>query len=195
MALSITCPHCSERVKAPESTIGRRVKCPKCQQAFVVNESLAVGDADPSTPSAAPPPNPFAALSPDEPAAPLALQPPASSLRPPQLLPQGSFQDFLFFRTMITPMLVQILFFVGSAICVLVGIGTFVVSLVGVLNMPNATSSVYLVVYGSLVGMGTAVLGPLLLRVQCELIVVFFRMYESLIELRRLQHDRQPPTE
>jgi predicted Zn finger-like uncharacterized protein len=35
MSVEIACPHCSTRIKAPESALGRTVRCPKCKNQFV----------------------------------------------------------------------------------------------------------------------------------------------------------------
>ena len=45
MSLSITCPHCGKRLKAPENLAGRRVACPGCQGVVAV---AAVGASNAS---------------------------------------------------------------------------------------------------------------------------------------------------
>ena len=37
----IHCPSCSARMKAPDTAIGKRIKCPKCDEAFLVEEPEA----------------------------------------------------------------------------------------------------------------------------------------------------------
>ena len=36
MPIATACPHCARKINAPDSAAGKRVKCPKCQQAFAV---------------------------------------------------------------------------------------------------------------------------------------------------------------
>ena len=72
--------------------------------------------------------------------------------------------DFLAFRRMITPLLIQAIFWVATAAAVLFGVG-----LLG-RNPP--------------LGILVLVLGPLSIRVWCELLILFFRMNETLTDIR-----------
>jgi len=74
--------------------------------------------------------------------------------------------DFLNFNKMITPMVIKILFWVGVGFSVLSGL--FI--------MFNGGASVIL-------GLFVMVIGPLLTRVYCELLIVFFKVQESLHSL------------
>jgi len=81
--------------------------------------------------------------------------------------------DFLVFRKMITPMVIQILFWIGVGICVIWGLITLV---------NGATSS-----YGGggqvLLGLVVLLIGPLLVRIYCELLILLFRMNETLTDI------------
>jgi hypothetical protein len=79
--------------------------------------------------------------------------------------------DFLAFRKMITPVVVQALFWLGVIACV----ATAVVIMSG--NSPLAAASP---VSPQVAGVLILVVGPLLIRFYCEILIVVFRMYDSL---------------
>ncbi len=74
--------------------------------------------------------------------------------------------DFLTLRKMITPMLIQVVFWVSVVAAVIAG-------LVAIGNGETAT--------GVLVIVG----GPLVIRIYCELLILFFRMNETLTDLKK----------
>lgn len=65
--------------------------------------------------------------------------------------------DYLLFRKMITPVIIQILFWVGIA---------------GIIIAAFMSGHV-------LKGLGIIIFGPLVLRVYCELLMVMFRIHSS----------------
>jgi hypothetical protein len=77
--------------------------------------------------------------------------------------------DFLRFETMITPILIQVLFWLAVVFCVVVGI--------------------IMLAHGRLGGLALLVLGPIVARIQAELLILFFRMNDH---LRHIQHNTQP---
>ena len=89
--------------------------------------------------------------------------------------------DFLAFRTMITPVIIQIVFWIGVVGCVLAGLGAMIVG-----SRYGGPGSV-------LYGLFIIVLGPLLVRIYCELLIIFFRMNETLTEIKNALAQRQPP--
>ena len=88
--------------------------------------------------------------------------------------------DFFAFRKMITPAVIQFFFWIGVIVCVVTGLGI----LAGGDTLAAAAP-----VSPTLVGVLVLVLGPLLVRIYCELLMVLFRIYESLraIELSRVR--------
>ncbi len=90
--------------------------------------------------------------------------------------------DFWAFRTMVTPIIIQILFWIGTLICVIVG--------------------ALMVIYGpsyfgaeshiELKGVLLIVLGPLGVRIYCEILLVFFRINETLTEIKHALGQRPP---
>jgi hypothetical protein len=90
--------------------------------------------------------------------------------------------DFWAFRTMVTPIIIQILFWIGTLLCFIIG--------------------AFMIVYGSsyyegqahlgLKGVLLIVLGPLGVRVYCEILIVFFRINETLTEIKHAIGQRPP---
>lgn len=80
------------------------------------------------------------------------------------------FARFTNFDKMITPTIIKILFWVGVALSVLSGL-FFIVS--GVISPFRGGDMV-------LMGLLTIVVGPIIVRVNCELLIVIFKMHEAL---------------
>lgn len=83
-------------------------------------------------------------------------------------------KELLGFRQMITPLIIQVLFWIGVVVCVIAGLS----SIVG-----GAASQ-----YGGggrvLAGVLTLLLGPLVVRVYCELLIVLFRVRDLLEDIK-----------
>ncbi len=73
--------------------------------------------------------------------------------------------DFLAFRKMITPLIIQVLFWIGVAVCIIVGL----VGLAG----------------GQFGGIVVILLGPVMVRIYCELLIVVFKIHQSLEQIRK----------
>ena len=74
-------------------------------------------------------------------------------------------KNFLYFRTMITPIIVQVLFWMVALICIVVGAFDFF--------------------HGKYrYGIEVIIFGPLIARIGAELIMLFFQMNESLGQIR-----------
>ena len=91
--------------------------------------------------------------------------------------------DFLTFRRMITPIIIQIVFWLGVIGCVIAGIGMMLSA--------SATSSLMPQMPGQspalqvLAGLAVIIFGPLACRIYCELLILLFRMNESLTDIKR----------
>ncbi len=83
-------------------------------------------------------------------------------------------KDFLSFRKMITPVIIQILFWIGVAVFVILG---FVTIGVGA-SMPWGGGTTVLI------GLAYILLGPVGVRIYCEILILFFRMNETLTEIK-----------
>ena len=84
-------------------------------------------------------------------------------------------QDYLFFRKMLTPLIIQIVFWIGVVV-------TFVGGIVAMFTT------------GFLQGLLTAILGPVIVRIWTELIIVMFKINDSLSDIRaaKLKEKDQP---
>jgi len=73
--------------------------------------------------------------------------------------------DFFAFRRMITPVLIQVMFWIGVIVCVVIGIGLLISA-------------------GREAGLLVLLLAPLYVRIVCEIMILFFRMNETLTEIK-----------
>ena len=71
-------------------------------------------------------------------------------------------QDFLTFKRMVTPIIIQILFWVGAVFSVVYGLYT----------MTQGGMAIVL-------GLMMVILGPIFVRVGCELVIIVFRIEEN----------------
>jgi hypothetical protein len=76
--------------------------------------------------------------------------------------------EYLKFRKMITPVVIQVLFWIGLVACVISALVYF---------GKGTGESV-------LAGIVTLLLGPLVVRIYCELLIVLFRMRDLLESIR-----------
>ena len=83
-------------------------------------------------------------------------------------------KDFLSFRKMITPVIIQVLFWVGA-------VGTVIAALVTMVSSLTRYGSGAGGFFGGLVML---VIGPVLVRVYCELLILLFRINETLTEIK-----------
>lgn len=96
------------------------------------------------------------------------------------------FYDFIIFRRMITPLVIQILFW----ICV-------VTSVIGGLVIMFSSSFLSLGIPNVLIGLCVVVFGPVLSRIICEYLIVFFRINETLTDISntlKSQSDKVSPS-
>jgi uncharacterized protein DUF4282 len=81
--------------------------------------------------------------------------------------------DFLRFETMLTPIVIQIVFWIAVVIAVIVG---------------------FIQLFGGgfavITGLLTIILGPIVARIYCEIVIVFFRINDH---LRQIQQNTQRP--
>jgi len=83
--------------------------------------------------------------------------------------------DFLTFRKMLTPIVIQVLFWLSVVACILGGIGAILVGIARIDRTPE------------LIGIGilAVVFGPLVMRIYCEWLIVLFRINDTLTDIRR----------
>src|SRR5689334_13292938 len=76
--------------------------------------------------------------------------------------------DFLSFRKMITPIFIQAIFWIMVGIVVIAGL----------ITMATGGSQ------GVFSGLIAIVIGPLFIRIYCELLIILFRIYDELVAIR-----------
>jgi len=81
--------------------------------------------------------------------------------------------DFLAFRKMITPTVIQVLFWIGVVLSVIVAL---VMLVSGIVKAE---------VGAALLGLLYLFLGPLMVRIYCELIIVLFRILDMLVDIKK----------
>lgn len=82
-------------------------------------------------------------------------------------------EDFLSFRKMITPVIIQIIFWMGVVASIIIG-----VVMIAKAGTPGALAE-----GGIGAGILLIVLGPIACRVYCELLIIFFAMHDRLREM------------
>jgi hypothetical protein len=91
---------------------------------------------------------------------------------------EKSMNDYLSFRRMITPIIIQVIFWIGVALTILAALAVLVRGFTG-LHVTFAT------IFGGLIGAAvTLVVGIIAVRVWCEILIVFFRINETLTDIR-----------
>jgi hypothetical protein len=81
--------------------------------------------------------------------------------------------DFLTFRRMVTPILIQVFFWLGLLGCIVVGIVT-------ISEADSYRGQELMLSAGILV----IILGPWVIRIICEIMIVIFRINETLTDIR-----------
>lgn len=74
--------------------------------------------------------------------------------------------DFIFFRRMLTPVLIQILFWAGIIFCIVAGF-------VDIFSKHSAWN-----------GIKILILGPIAIRMACEVFILFFCINETLTDIK-----------
>ncbi|WP_203289039.1 DUF4282 domain-containing protein [Metabacillus sp. cB07] len=84
-------------------------------------------------------------------------------------------QDFLKFNKMITPTIITVIFYVGSALSIIAG---FISIATGASADFGGGAQVF-------AGLLTLLFGPFVIRIYCELLIVMFKMHENLQVITR----------
>jgi hypothetical protein len=91
-------------------------------------------------------------------------------------------KDFLAFRTMLTPILIQSVLWVGVAVCVVVAMIYILAGVGQYAGGPNVLKGVLILL-----------LGPIAVRIYCEILIIFFRINETLTEIKNALEKREAP--
>ncbi len=90
--------------------------------------------------------------------------------------------DFLLFRLMVAPWIFMALFWLGVIGTILAGASIIILA---VMDFPRMQDKIW----GSLMGLGYIILGPIVLRVYAEVIIVFFRIFDTLVDIKNSLED------
>jgi hypothetical protein len=85
-------------------------------------------------------------------------------------------QKFIHFDKMLTPIIIKIVFWIGVGLSVLSGL---LMIIEGVNSYYGGGGTVFM-------GLLTIVIGPLFVRIYCELLIIFFKMNETLNDVKHL---------
>ena len=99
----------------------------------------------------------------------------------------GDVKEFLTFRRMMTPILIQIIFWVGLVGIIIVSIT--MIAGVSTMRMPSEIQGGRQA--GVVLGIVFLIFGPLYWRVLCETLIVVFRMNENLDKIEK--NTQKPP--
>jgi hypothetical protein len=88
-------------------------------------------------------------------------------------------RDFFAFRKMITPVIIQILFWLGVLGCIIGGAVSILTGGVTLLTGGGLVSGLPV-----LIGIFWIFVGPILVRIYCEVLILFFRMNDNLTAIR-----------
>jgi hypothetical protein len=91
-------------------------------------------------------------------------------------------RDFLTFRRMITPVIIELLFWVGVVVCVVTGLTMLSGTPLVIPGMGETKSEANDM--QKLAGLALLVLGPLVCRVYAEFMILLFRMNDTLTDIK-----------
>ena len=86
------------------------------------------------------------------------------------------FHELLSFRKMITPTIIQILFWIGAGLAVIAG---FFMIIGGLINLRGGGAALVFL------GLLYICIGPIVVRIYCELIILLFKIYVEIVLVRK----------
>ena len=96
-----------------------------------------------------------------------------------------NLRQFFSFESFVTPVIIQAVFWIGLIVTILMGAGMISSGLVG-----GAEGTPFL-----FLGLAYILFGPIVVRVYCELLIVIFRLNETVTEIHRDLRRRQTAIE
>ncbi|MFL5341405.1 MAG: DUF4282 domain-containing protein [Gemmataceae bacterium] len=166
MTVVIACPICTQKVRAPDSVLGRQIKCPQCKNPFIALD-----------PNAIPPAPAFDAGFPDKTGTPVLTDEDAEISEDIPRRP-SAVTDYLLFRRMVTPVIITVLFYLGVLLLLLGGLVLFVS---GVLQAVHGYTLIGIAtILGSIVG---GIVELILWRIFCEVLITLFRILDNVREI------------
>ena len=101
-----------------------------------------------------------------------------------------NFKSFLSFERMITPIIIKILFYIGLIGSLVGGIAVFFSGVIGGFTEGGFFAILIGLVLGLLGGVLTFFIGALLTRIYAELLILVFRINESLTDIKTLLQEK-----
>ena len=205
--MNTKCPQCDTAYNVPTANIGRKVKCKSCSAALIMTEEGLELQGAPAPPPPPPPPPPRVEPPPafefdaeqDDPGReeekPRRSGKAKGSRREvveeeiydddgPSGVPvrkakgPSNFGEYLKFRKMIVPVKIQTIFWLIVGIMVIVALGLSVPSM-----MTGSTTAILIALVGLII---IVPFGILMVRIYCELLIIVFRMYDALVDIKTL---------
>ena len=170
--MNTLCVYCRQPLKFGPDSIGREFPCPRCGQNLRIDATGIVAPSASPEPSTA-----FDSLSEGD-------DEPIRRKRPKAAVKSRGghgFADFLLFRAMLTPWIIQIIFWLGSLFSVGVGLMMILAAVKAGTDVRGVGSET--MARGVIYGMAVIFLGPLFMRLYCEEMIIFFRIHEELCDL------------
>lgn len=93
---------------------------------------------------------------------------------------------FFNFERMITPVIIKILFWIGLIASAVGGIAVFITSFTTAFSGRRFPAAIFSILLGLLGGILTFALGALITRIYSELLIIVFRINESLTDIKIL---------
>lgn len=176
----IRCTHCGASGNAPDHILGQQVRCSKCKKSFVAAgpdqsavSPFALGEPGPGEPEADDEGFPTQDEIPDHEDEDSDEHLPSRPIR--KSPKQTGVADLLMFRRMIAPYLIIILFWLLLVLTVLGGMAMIVGGLIRGGQDGLA---------GAVAGVISLIVGPIAVRLWCEVLIVVFRINETLTDIR-----------
>ncbi len=161
-----TCPNCASVYGVGPQHVGRQFNCRKCSAALVVSEDglQLAGAATQRVGS-------------NEPA-----EEPENLGDTARVAPRvrrsrglgGGLGEYLAFRKMIVPVIIQIIFYLFAGISVVIGLSYLIY--LGIVQK----GGLFVIFQGLVI----LLVGPLIIRIQCEILIVIFRIHDTLTEIK-----------
>ena len=97
-----------------------------------------------------------------------------------------NLKSFFSFERMVTPVIIKVLFWIGLIASIISGL---VIFFGGIFS--GFSNSEFMTILGGLVGGPlAAILGILVVRIYCELLILFFRINETLTDIKKLLSEK-----
>lgn len=189
MPVIVACPTCLQKVRVPDSVLGKQIKCPQCKNPFVAGDSSAPPTAASRT-AASRAGGSSAASAVAEPA--VAAEPPSKGWSNPEIdvvedefdtrsalrpRPEGNgFADFLLLKTFVAPRIQVALFYIGLVAILVFGLVSLVAAIFLALRAGLERTMGLLLLIATVLATPLAVV---VWRVFCEMVAAVFRAHEA----------------